>query len=104
MKPGQQSSRFGWRSDSRTKVFVPSEQIPRPAPCSMPFSAHVMGAWLRNPNPEPKLSFWPDMNVITGGCCRVWQSNQKLAKHKRVSENAVVTLSLASPPAPEGTF
>lgn len=36
--------RFGLRSDPRTKVFVPSEQIRTPAHCSVRVSAHIVGA------------------------------------------------------------
>ena len=103
-KPGQPSSRFGLRSDPRTKVFVPSEQIPRPAHCSVLFLAHVVGARLRNPNPEPKPSFWLDVNAVMDRRRGGWEASQKLSKHTRVSQNAVVPLSLAGPPALEGTF
>lgn len=83
---GAAEFRFGLRSDPRTKVFAPSEQIRRPAHCSVPASAQVVGAWVRSPNPEPELSFLLDMNAVPDGRCGGWEASQKLTKHIRVSK------------------
>lgn len=66
-KLGQQNPKFGLGSDSRTEVAMPSEQIPRTGHCGVPFTAHI---WeLRNPDSEPKMSFWLDMCADTDRHC-----------------------------------